>query len=195
MTGDVTAIVLSAGPYKREFDGVVVQVHRSVISDSADLQRARFDAIKYVKTPWLFFLDDDDDLPQNHPAVIGNCMHAANLESAALAYTDELIRLADGSQSVRKSLRYSQHAHLRDFQLLHHLVLCRTDAALVAVNYLPRGHYCPEFMLYWQMAKSGAVYVPEVGYIWNKGDGMHLWPETTISQMKAALWCKEHPWA
>lgn len=186
----ITAVVLSAKPYTRTFPGVdEVLVHRSIITDASQLLEARFDAIGQVTTPFFFFLDDDDDLPPNLPEVLTRCV----LAGVAMAYTDELVRHPDGRYTRGVAGPYSQQAHLRQPQLVHHLVLCRTHEAQRAIKELPRGHYCPNFLLYWALARPGAKYVPEVGYIWNKGDGMHTWPSISQAQMRAALWCKAHP--
>lgn len=186
----VTAVVLSARPYTRTFPSVErVLVHRAIIRDAKQLLVARFDAIAKVTTPFFFYLDDDDDLPVDLPEVLTRCV----LAGVAMAYTDELIRRPDGSEEHYVAGEYSQAEHLRRPNLVHHLVLCRTQEAQKAIMSLPRGHYCPHFLLYWQLAKAGAKYVPEIGYVWNKGQGMHTWPATSLSQMRAAFWCKDHP--
>lgn len=186
----ITAVVLTAGEYERRFDGIEVLVQRQAIRTPGELLAARFQAILAVRTEHFFFLDDDDDLPDDYLDVLQACVNAR----CAIAYTDELVRLPDGTESVRKSASYSQTAHLTDPLLAHHLVLCDTDQARRAAVELPRGHYCPEFMLYWALAKQDAAYIPRVGYVWNKGEhGMHTWPTTTISQMRALLWCRKNP--
>jgi len=185
----VTAVVLSAGQYTRRFHGLEVLVRQQEIRDAAQLQRARFDAVLDVETPFFFFLDDDDDLPEDHLKTVYRCVRAG----AAVAYTDEIIRLPDGSGVETARRPYSQHAHIDDPLLVHHLAVCDTEHAKAAVRRLPRGHYCPEFMLYWELAKSSAAYVAQVGYVWHKKPtGMHKWPCTTLSQMYAVLWAKEN---
>jgi hypothetical protein len=182
---NVTAVVLSARPYATPWPGLEVFVHRSTIRDAADLQRARFDVLADVRTSHFFYLDDDDTLPDDYLGALQRCVEAG----APLVYTDE-----DINGTRRVSAPYSQAAHLRDPLLVHHLALYETTAAREAVEQLPRGHYCPEFMLAWQVAKRSAAYVPEVGYRWNKRPtGMHTWPCTTLSQVRAALWCKANP--
>ena len=182
---NVTAVVLTAGSYGRAWPGLEVVVHRSAIRDAADLQRARFDALAEVRTPRFFYLDGDDDLPADYLDVLDEC-RAAN---AALTYTDEMI--GDEPQVSRE---YNQAAHLKNPLLVHHLALYNTAAARAAVAGLPRGHYAPEFMLAWQVAKKGAVYVPRIGYRWNKRPGgMHSWPSTCCSWSRAMIWCKENP--
>lgn len=186
----ITAIVLTAGDYTRTFDGIDVLVQRQSIGNAFELLHARFRAIQAVRTSHFFYLDDDDDLPGDVLDVLADC----EATGAPLAYTDELVRLPDGSESVREAAVYDRALHLRRPMLVHHLALCELGAARLAARSLPVGHYCPELLLYWAMARQGAAYVPRVGYVWNKRpDGMHRWPLTTISQMRAALWCKDHP--
>ena len=185
----ITAIVLSAQPYTPTFVGIEVLTHRSIIRNSAELQAARYAAVARVRTSHFFFLDDDDELLADHVATLDQCLAA----DQALAYTDELIRYVDGTEKTTARQAYSQAAHRADPMLVHHLALCRTADALEAIKRVPRGHFCPELLLYWELAKAGAAYVPAVGYVWNKGHGMHTWPLTAISQVRSALWCKEHP--
>jgi hypothetical protein len=181
---NVTAVVLTPGTYARRWPGLKQLVHRSTIRNAADLQRARFDTALAVQTPSFFFLDDDDDLPDDYLEVIEQCVDAG----APLAYTDELV---NGERVL--SGPYSQAEHLARPMLVHHLALYETQAARSAIAQLPRGHYAPEFMLAWQVARRGATYVPRVGYHWNRGNGMHAWPCTSLSWMRSMLWCKENP--
>lgn len=186
----ITAVVLSATDYSRTFPGLDVLVHRSTITTPAELQAARFDAVLKVRTPHFFFLDDDDDLPDGHLDVIEQCVAAG----APIAYTDEIVIDPEGSAELRTRAPYSREAHYRDPQLLHHLVLCDTAAAQRSVARLPRGHFAPEVMLYWDLAREGAAYVPGVAYVWRRQPaGMHLWSSTARSQMRAQLWAKDNP--
>lgn len=181
----VTAVVLSARRYARRWDGIEVLVHRSFISDAAQLQRARFDAALKVRTKHFFYLDDDDDLPVDYLQVLQQCTQAG----APLAYTDELVA---GERVSRRP--YSRAAHLGDPQLVHHLALYRTEAARRAIAALPLGHYAPEVMLSWQVAKEGAAYLPIVGYHWHRTPGgMHSWPCTSMSQARALIWARANP--
>lgn len=182
---NVTAVVLSARRYARRWEGLEVLLHRSFIADAQQLQRARFDAVLKVRTERFFFLDDDDDLPADYLQVIARCVDAG----APLAYTDEVV---SGERVSRRP--YSRAAHLSDPQLVHHLALYSTAAAREAVAVLPLGHYAPEVMLSWQVARRGAVHVPEIGYNWNRRPGgMHSWPCTSLSQARALLWAKANP--
>jgi len=181
----ITAVVLSAHAYARVWPGLEVLVHRSTIHDAADLQRARFEALANVRTPRFFYLDDDDELPSDYLDVLHEC----DMADAPLAYTDELV-----GGELRVAGEYGQAEHLRDPLLVHHLALYDTEAAREAVAQLPRGHYAPEFMLAWQVAKGGAAHVPRVGYHWRKSPGgMHAWPRTILSWARARAWAKANP--
>ena len=191
---DISAVVLSARPVTTTLPEIRVVGHVSAFSDAAGLLDARLAALEKVRTEWFFFLDDDDELPADHLRVLERCVSAG----APLAYTDELIRMPayfDGHvpEFRRKSGPYSQDAHLRDALLVHHLAVCRTDAALRAARIIPRGTYAVEPLLYWQVAKEGAAYVDEVGYIWTRGrTGLSRHPTLTRGLARAMLWAQEH---
>lgn len=182
--------MLSRSDYGGTVPGFELLVHRSIIRNSLEQQVARFNAVLKVRTKWFFFLDDDDKLPQGVEEVVAECQGTG----AALAFTDELVVLENGSHSVRRGKPYSQAAHLEDAMLVHHLVVMRTEVAQNAVRRLPRGHYCPEFMLFWEVAKRGAVYVPLTGYVWHRrASGLHNTPWCSMGQMRSRLWAKSNP--
>lgn len=183
-TMSITAVVLSAHEYPRQWMGLRVDVHRQEIVDALGLLEARFKAVEAVETSHFFFLDDDDDLPPDYLDVLDKCVR----RDAPICYTDEHITLDDGSTTATSRGSYTREAHKKDVQLIHHLALCNTAAAKESVARLPRGHLCPELLLYWDMARDGAAYVPCVGYHWyRRKRGMHAWPCTTVSQMRAFL--------
>lgn len=183
----VTAVTICRDRYTRRWSGLehaVLSGRR--FASAADVQRAWFDSIDLVRTPWFFWLDDDDELPAGYLQVIERCVAAG----APLAYTDEEVRSPDGSRTVRRARPYSQDDHLQAPTLLHHLVLCRTDAARAALQRLPRGHYWPELLLFWELAKQGAAYLPEVGYVWRRGaTGLHAQWWTVLGQVQSQIWC------
>lgn len=186
----ITAVVLSAGQYACTWPGLEVLVHRSVIRDASDLQRARFEAALQVRTEHFFFLDDDDELAPGYLPLLARCVAAG----APLVYTDELVTESDGSAQLVTRKPYDRAEHFRCPLEIHHLVLCDTAAAQRSIARLPRGHFAPEVMLYWDLARNGAVYVPGAPYVWNRRPtGMHRWPCTTISQMRSLLWAKANP--
>lgn len=181
----ITAIVLTRGEYKRQWPGLTVDVHQQEIRGARELLDARFNAIAQVKTSHFFFLDDDDDLPADYLDVLQECERA----DAEICYTDEcVISCQERRLTFTRRGTYSREAHKANVQLIHHLALCNTGVAQGSVARLPRGHFCPELLLYWDMARNGAAYVERVGYYWFRDiGGMHARPCTTVSQMRAFL--------
>ena len=159
--------------------------HVSTFSTAAGLLDARLAALEMIQTEWFFYLDDDDALPENYLSVLDRCMSTG----APLAYTNELIRNEDGTERVRKSGPYSQDAHVADFMLVHHLAVCRTEAAKRAAAAIPRGTYGTESLLFFQVAKGGAQWIDEVGYIWSpKATGLRCHPSLLIGHIQSATW-------
>ena len=178
-----TAIVLSAKPVSLVIPGVVVLGRVQQITTVAQMNDARLDAFEHVTTPYCFYLDDDDELPADYLDVLGEC-RAANV---ALAYTNELVRGPTG-EFLSQSKPYDRHAHARNAMFVHHLALMRTDDARAAARTAPRGDYWPEMLVFYQLAKAGAAHVDRIGYIWNKGSGMHSWPTTLVAQVASMTW-------
>lgn len=183
----ITALTVARARMSFNYPGVQSRcLHGREFRRAADVQAAWFDAIDLVDTSHFFFIDDDDELPADHAAVLARCLDSGT----AIAYTDEMV---NGERRARAP--YTQKAHLEDPTLLHHLVLCDTALARDVVRELPRGHYWPEMLLYWEMAKrGGATHVPEVGYLWNKGStGLHREWFTVLGMSNAHRWCMENP--
>jgi hypothetical protein len=187
----VTAVVISRSEYHRTWPGLEVLVHRATINSVADQQEARYRAALSVRTKHWFWLDDDDDLPDDYLSVIGACAS----KNKPLVYTDEIIRSDSIGESRSFPGEYTRETHLANPAKVHHLALYDTAASHEAIRILPRGHYWPEMMLSWAVARAGAEYIPVVGYIWNRkvGSGMHSWPSTQCGRMRARLWCKQNP--
>lgn len=187
---DISAVILSARPVDKQIDGVPVVAHVSRFSDAESLLAARMAALQKVKTRWFFFLDDDDDLPAGYLRVLQACVDA----DAAVAYTHELIRQEGKPEVVRRSEPYSQALHLKTPMLIHHLAVCRTADARSAAAYLPRGTYAFEPLMYWELAKRGAAFIDEVGYIWNPSNtGLSRHPTVHRGLVRALLWGRDHP--
>ncbi len=159
---EVTAVILSASPLRKKIEGVDVLNHVSRFGDAEGLLRERLRSIEKVQTPWFFVLDDTDELPRDYLGLLDRCMQA----NVPVAYTNELM-----AGKLIRSAEYSQEAHLDNPILIHHLAVCKTEAALRAAEVIPRGCYAAEPLLYFQMAKEGAKWFDEVGYIWNKKPG------------------------
>lgn len=187
MRHSITAIVLSKDEYSQPQQVDELLVVRQIIKTPFDLQRARFNAVSQVQTTHFFYLDDDDTLPDDVYDIAQDCAN----QYTAVAYTDELIQHEDGSSMLWKSEEYSYARHMRNSRLIHHLALCDTEVVKRVLPTLPRGNYCPEYMLYLSLGRIGAKYVPRVGYVWNrKKSGMSTWPATAASQANAFMWAK-----
>lgn len=182
---DISAVVLSAKPVTLEIPGITVVPHVSRFGEVAGLLDARIAALDKIDTEWFFYLDDDDELPPNYLDVLRRCIDMG----APLAYTNELVRLPDGTERVRRSGPYSQDAHVHNYTYLHHLVLCRTSTARRAARIIPRGEYGTEPLLFFQAAKEGAAWLDEVGYIWNvSGKGLSSHPSLLIGLVQSVTW-------
>lgn len=187
---NISAVILSANPVDRQIDGVRVVEHVSRFCDAETLLDARMAALRKVETEWFFFLDDDDELPSDYLRVLQRCVDAG----AALAYTHELIREEGKPEALRRSEPYSQALHLKTPLLVHHLAVCRTADARSAAAHLPRGTYALEPLLYWEMAKRGAAFIDEIGYIWNRSKtGLSRHPTLHRGLVHALLWGRDHP--
>lgn len=184
----VTAVVLSRRPYAIAWPGLEVLVHCSSFSDMRGFLIARFAALRRVRTERFFFLDDDDTLPADYLDVLEEC----DRTGAALAYTDELVSTIGGDERLR-SAAWSRDLHLAKPLLVHHLAVYRTAAARAAIAQIPVGHFNPDYLLPFEVARrSGAAYVPRIGYVWRKTPGgMHTWPEATMSQTRSQILLRE----
>jgi len=191
----VTAIILSRDPVTAKFKAQVPHdlVPLNFISDIKSFQsyqRSWFMAIQEVQTEWFFFLDHDDRLPPGFSDILDRLLATAGL--GALAYTNEAVINDAGIITELKKGPYSQEAHLKSPMLCHHLVLGRTEVAKQIIQDCPRGHFMPEMMVYFQMAKRGAAWLDEVGYLWHRGaGGMSYWPSALAAQVASIRWCQQ----
>ena len=181
-----TAIVLSARPVTLEIPGVQVLASVQAITSVRQLYDVRLEVLGRVTTPFCFYLDDDDELPDDYLSVLDEC--AAH--DVPLAYTDELVRYL-GKEVRRTGMPYRLKDHQDNPMLVHHLALMRTRDAVQAAARLPRTmDFAVEQPLYMEIAKAGAAYVPRIGYIWNRTrSGISHWPQMMAAQVRALRWC------
>lgn len=184
MRSGITAVVLSAQPVRRKLPGLEVVNYVSQFRDAAGLLDARINSIGHVKTSHFFWLDDDDELPEDYLDVLSECLAT----KAPLAYTRELCVM--GNQSwVSPNGPYCAERHAQQPMFVHHLALCRTSCAAEAWRCLPRGCYAPEPLLYYELARQGSAFVDRVGYIWHrKPGGLSTTPDVVCSQARAAIY-------
>lgn len=191
----ITAIILSRQPVPNKIkERVPADIHVlnfvSDIKSFKSYQRSWLMALAEVSTDWFFFFDDDDKLPPGISGIVDRAIAMADKEGAALAYTNELIINDAGIAVESRKESYSQDVHVINPLLCHHLVIGRTAAANRALPSLPRGDFMPEPMMYFQMAKEGAVWVDEIGYHWYRGaGGLHQHKGATAAQVASARWC------
>lgn len=193
-----TAIVLSAKPVTLVLPGVQVLGCKQVLRSPAELHAARLDALAKVRTPYCFFLDDDDSLPDDYLSVLGECVAKMQAQGAALAFTKELVRvyqpgkLPERYEYESSSAQYGSELHARTPMLVHHLAVMDTGKAQSAATDLPRGNFWTEHMLYWVLGRSGAAYVHRIGYIWNRGpSGFSRDPRTLAAQAFSSRWVNQ----
>lgn len=180
-----TAIILSPVHVDTFLPGLQVLNYVSSFDTTGGIHEARRNALQLVTTPYCFFLDSDDELTNNVHDILETCYEA----NVPICYTDELIREAGRSQYIHRTLPYDQEKHIRNPRMLHHLVVMNTEAARAAEQVIPHGELWVEMLLYFQMAKRGAKYINEVGYIWNRGNGMNRAKGILAAQVRAAAWC------
>lgn len=178
----ITAVILSGRPLVRRIEGVETLVHVSRFADAAGLLDQRMAALQKVKTEWFFYLDDDDTLPPNYRDILTRCVAV----DTPLAYTNEQV-----NDTLWTKAPYTQEAHLKNPLLVHHLAVCRTEAAQKAARVIPRGTFAVEPLLFFQVAKQGATWINETGYLWNrKPTGLSWHPTLTRGLVRALLWAQ-----
>lgn len=185
----ITALVLSPEPIPVPPSlpaGVCMLNHCERFTTTEGIHRARRRAMAKVPTEWVFWLDSDDELPADAAGVLDDAIATG----APLIYTDE--EIVEPGKPPRRVVRgdYSTERHAVAPMLVHHLAVMRTDAALDALRVIPVGNLWIEHLLYWQIGRRGAAYMPRVGYRWHKGaTGMHRAPGTLTAQVLASAWC------
>ncbi|PIG07848.1 hypothetical protein [Comamonas sp. 26] len=132
-----TAIVLSAKPVTLVLPGVQVLGCTQVLRSAADLHSARLDALAKVQTPYCFYLDDDDELPDDYLSVLAECEAKMRARGVPMAYTEEILR-EPGKSDVRRSwYEYDNDRHAVGPMALHHLVVMETVPAQEVARGLP----------------------------------------------------------
>lgn len=185
---DITAVVMSPKPMRKNVPGAVVLNHVSRFATVANYSRQRAAAIRKVRTARFVCIDSDDELPDDFEDVLAECCQL----DAALVYTDELVINIDGKTMRRESAGYSQDSHIRNPLLVHHLAVCDTASACAALDVLPGGDVLLDTLLYFQLAKKSVAYVPRIGYHWNRGNGMHTWKDNLRCMVSSSIWCSKN---
>lgn len=165
---------------------------------TAQLHHYRKKSVHLPDTPYMCWVDDDDELPDNIQDVCLKLIRKMQSEGTYIGYTDEIVR-APGFGGITSTTRankkpYSRHAYEDNpYRVMHHLVIMHVDTAQYVDTLIPEGIYLTEFMfnLYLAELGVGATYLPEVGYIWNQtnsADSMHM----HAAASPARLMCNRH---
>jgi hypothetical protein len=188
MNLEITAITLSAKPAACAYADISYLNQVQTIQNCTDYNHAFYSAIEKVQTPFFFFLDDDDELPEDYLSVLADCIRV----DCAVAYTDEK-RINGGVATVARGGEYSKEKHLANPLMLHHAVLCKTSTAKKALPFMPKGQFWPEMPLYFDLAQESVAYVPRTGYLWNRADGLSSTADVSIGQVRSRIWCGGAP--
>ena len=178
----MTCMTLSAEPFKFNTPrSIVFQNYVSKFDDCAGLHKSKLDAIFKIKTPYFFFQDYDDPLPNNYP-----------VPEKSIVYGDFFTRyVASGHIKRTVAEPWSESWHLKN-PLMVHKAICNTAAARAVASLLPQGEFLTEPLLYFFMCKAyGFTYDPSLEFIWNKSPkGLHTKAEKSISN--AVAWIKQN---
>lgn len=176
ITQAITAVTLSrTGRVRYAPQHMQHTIHVRTIDTVEDLHTQRLAALHSVKTPWCFFLDDDDELPENVGGLLTTGIGLAEQSGAKMVSTEELIITP---------------AEIKRNESIHHLVLMHTHAAQQAAQVIPLGRYYTEGILYPQLAQGGHLHVREVGYHWYCGStGFHTNPYLVEARINSNRWC------
>jgi hypothetical protein len=167
MAGLYSAVILSKEPITSNIllpKDTQVLNYVSTFENAEGLHKSRLASLEDIATPYFFWLDVDDPVPEKLVA-----------PTKGLVYGDYLANTCQGQILVKEV--YGDW--VADFHkvkpLFIHKAICSTAKARAIAKLLPRGEYWTEWLLYYFLAlKFGATYDPELKFIWNKQQsGMH----------------------
>lgn len=185
----ITAVILT--PLKINFsepDWTALQ-HISTFSGLEGLHQARIDSFEKVKTPYCMWVDDDDELPVGSLELFHRLIALMQARNYAIGYTDSIVRINGKPDRRDAPGPHKPVKHYTSANYLHKAVVMRTADALSQARALPKGLYWTECMIYSALARGGAAYIPEVGYVWNKKEaGMHRHEQIDTAQYAAMHW-------
>jgi hypothetical protein len=158
-----TCITLSSKEMQRNTPSDVVYYnHVREFSDTASLHSERLNAITKVQTPYFFFCDYDDPIPE-----------ILIKPNKGILYGDNYLK-QNNVEKVYKSSCWQNDKHLSNPYLIHKAI-CNTELSKKIAMILPKGEHWTEVLLYYSLALIGGYeYIPEFKIIWNKKNtGFH----------------------
>lgn len=137
-----------------------------VIGYAGHIGRGRYNGFILGSSPYVSFIDDDDEVDLSHMADIVALLEADPTIDAVC--TDEL-QLVDGE--IRKHNKFIQTGHklsLRQLRHVHHLVVVRRSSLAPFLYKLLQWPIWSEFALWITMHKAGCnfVWYNEPCYMW-----------------------------
>ena len=152
------------------------------------LYRARIKAMCAANTEFVCLLDGGGDiLLPGFEASVARRMEAMRRTGAAIGYADEF---TEGRQVA--SGEFTLSAYLRHPLMMHHGVVCRTDA-VKAIDW-PAGCHWFEAACYGTLAQQGYVYDRAFVYDWRPSpNGARLWADTARGMHNSLRWLQGLP--
>jgi hypothetical protein len=141
-------------------------------STAGDIAQGRIAGFSLGSSPYLTFVDDDDEL---HPGAYQACLDALEAAPNTIgAFSDEVLIDVDGNitgpgRSTGLDWTFARQLTLMPF--IHHGVVMRRAAVMQLLPELERWHKYPEQVLFGLLAQIGNwVHVPIPGYRWRRHD-------------------------
>lgn len=160
-----SAVILSKEPTTLNLPAEVqVLNYISTFTDAVGLHKSRLASLEDIETPYFFWLDVDDPVPEN-----------LIIPDKGVVYGDYLANTCQG-QVQKKEVYGNWVANKHKVApLFIHKAICNTTKAKAIARLLPAGEYWTEWLLYYFLAlKFGATYNSDLKLIWNKQQsGMH----------------------
>lgn len=158
-----TCITLSSEEMQRDMpSNVVYYNHVRRFSDVASLHNERLNSIKYVTTPYFYYCDYDDPIPELNI-----------VPKTSILYGDNIYNQFN-IERINKSGNWSEENHISNPYFIHKAI-CETELSLKLLDILPVGEYWTELLLFYSLALVGSSeYDPSIKMLWNKKQyGLH----------------------
>lgn len=163
MKEHLTCVTLSKQPFHRESDLFQYLNYCSIFSDEIGNKKAHISSLKKVTTPYCFYCDDDDPVPE------GLLLPKNNIVYGDFIYTDY------GVHRVRVGQKWDFEKHIDNHWLIHKPIIT-TKNALLVIDKIPDLNIHFHFVFYFLLSYIyGSEYNPNLKCIWNKQkNGHHL---------------------
>ena len=197
MKNILTLVMLSPVEISIKYTDVDVVLHISKFDNLVDLHKERLLAIRKVKTPYFMFLDSDDDLSDNYLDIFKRLIDKMIKENKILGYTNYRRIYTNTTNTNQRPIikdfiigNFNVNGFRNNLHYLHHSVVLNTAATLKLLDIAPYGLYNTPYLLFHAMSRNGAVYIPEICYIYNQYEtGMHTNKSNLEAYANTIRWC------